>query len=90
MNETSCISGVLVHAKPGKTDRVKAQLQALPGVEIHHLTDDGRMIITVEAEAAAPVADLVARFHDLDGVINASMVYHYDDSIDVNERETSL
>ena len=42
------ICGVLVHVKPERRYEVRATLAAISGVEVHTLTDDGRMVVTVE------------------------------------------
>ncbi|HXK29251.1 MAG TPA: chaperone NapD, partial [Candidatus Binatia bacterium] len=42
------ISSLLIHAQPQRAEHVRAQLEQLPGVEVHAVTEEGRLIVTVE------------------------------------------
>lgn len=79
------ICGVLVQARPERMDLVRAGLTALPGVEVHHATDDGRLIVTVEDTEDAITGDTLHKLHTVQGVISASLVYHYHDTGEIGE-----
>ena len=89
------ISGVVVHSRPEKVTTVEQQLNALPGVEIHAIGDDGRMVVTVEEGSDRQMADTVNGLQHLEGVIAASMVYHHfeeledEDANELNRQEVS-
>lgn len=87
------ISGVIVHSRPEKVAAVQQQLNALPGVEIHAVGEDGRMVVTVEEASDRRMADTVNGLQDLEGVIAASMVYHHfedlEDDNELNQQEVS-
>lgn len=70
------ISGVLVRAYPENIESVTEQLADFEGVEVHGSNIDGRMVVTIEQENAGRLSDLVARMHDVPGVLSASMIYH--------------
>jgi nitrate reductase NapD len=70
------IAGVVIHARPEKLAGVEAKLLELPGVEIHATADDGRMVVTVEDEESR-LGDTVMAFHNVDGVLSASLIYHH-------------
>ena len=70
------IAGVVIHARPEKLAGVEAQLLELPGVEIHATAEDGRMVVTVEDEESR-LGDTVMAFHNVDGVLSASLIYHH-------------
>jgi len=72
------ISGVLVHIRPEKVNAVKSRLNALSGVEIHAMTDDGRLVVTIENDDGTMV-DTMNSFHDIEGVLSASLIYHHFD-----------
>ena len=74
------ICGVLVHAKPERLTQVGEALRALPGVEIHTMTEDGRMVVTVEDAEGTWAGSTLTRFNDIQGVLNVSLVYHHFDS----------
>ena len=69
------IAGVLLQAHPDKLDRVRAALDRLAGVELHMVTEDGRLLVTVEEEDTR--GDTVLALHRLDGVLVASIAYHH-------------
>lgn len=79
------ISGVLVHAKPEQIEQVKQLLQNIPGVEVHAVTENGRLITTVEQDSETTIADTVLNIPNYEGVISAAMVYQYGD--DENEED---
>ena len=45
------ISGVLVHTHPEQAESVREQLVEIPGVEVHAISPEGRIVVTVEALA---------------------------------------
>ena len=80
------ISGVLVRSLPENIDAVTVRLEAITGVEVHGANPDGRLVVTVEDDAAGYTADTVVRFQDVEGVISTSLVYHHcEDEQDLQE-----
>lgn len=71
------ISGVLVHVRLTKLDRVREELVSMPGVEIHGQSEDGRLVVTVEDSEARRSADTVTGFANIDGVLSAALVYQH-------------
>ena len=74
------IAGVLIHSLPDLTETVRRSLTALSGVEVHAVSADGRMVVTVEGESANALADTFRGFNDVSGVLSAAMVYHHFES----------
>ena len=74
------IAGVLVHARPDKADQVAARLDALPGVEVHQRSDDGRLVITVEDIDETTAGERLLEIQLFEGLLSASLVYHHFDS----------
>ena len=87
------ISGVVVHSKPENANAVQQQLAEMPGVEVHAVGDDGRMVVTVEDASDRQMADTVTGLQTMEGVIAASMVYHHfedlEDQDELNQQEVS-
>ena len=71
------IAGVIVDALPGHEQGVRRQLLSMPGVEVHGVADGRRLIVTVEGKDAGSLADALTGFHNMPGVISATMVYHH-------------
>lgn len=68
------VSGVLVLARSRRLRAVERALSALPGVEVHAATADGRLVVTVE-EPDHEVGRTILRIQELDGVLSAALVY---------------
>ena len=72
------LCSVVVHARPEKISQVEHNLAELPGVEVHGGSqDEGKLIVTVEDEGDATAADTMMSFNSVDGVISATLIYHY-------------
>jgi len=81
------ISSVVLRAKPEKLEAVRIQLATMPGVEICADCKDGCVVLTIEDTARGSTADAYASLRDIDGVINASLVYQYCDDAFPEEPE---
>lgn len=79
------ICGVLVHAKSHCMEQVKNNLQSMSGVEVHEVTAEGRMVVTIEGESRRYVADTLTGFCNVEGVLSACMVYQFSDEISATE-----
>ena len=77
------ICGVLVHTRPGNVEDVKSRLAALPGVEVHAATEEGRLVVTVEDTPERLAIETIDDIFQTAGVINASLVYQYTDDEDL-------
>lgn len=73
------VSSLILNTRPQQVTQVSEAAAAFPGVEVHAVTADGRIIVTVEDVSGCAVADTLVRLHNLEGVVAASLVYHYSD-----------
>lgn len=74
------ISSAVVHAKPGTTEVVRALLMTIEGVEIHAISEDGKLIVTIEADGDRATADTYGSIGQMDNVMSVAMVYHQTES----------
>lgn len=74
------ISSAIVHARPGTSGAVQSRLAGIDGVDIHAVSEEGRMIVTIESDDDRGTADTFAFISQVDGVLSASMVYHQTES----------
>jgi periplasmic nitrate reductase NapD len=81
------VCGVLIFAHPKYIKAVQQQLETEDGVEVHAVTENGRLVVTIEKEDQQQTGEVLNRFQTLDHVISASMVYQYFDQIEENEWE---
>ena len=87
MNEELIVCGLLVHAIPGKASALVDDLGAMPGTEVHHETDDGRLVVTVESGSQRQVGDTLIQIQSMSGVASASLVYHHFEQIEGQDFE---
>lgn len=74
------ISSAIIHARPQDVASVQSGLAALAGVEIHGISPEGKLIVTIETEDEGSNAATYERIGQLDGVMSAAMVYHQTES----------
>ena len=74
------ISSAIIHARPGDIAIVQAGLAMLAGVEVHAVSPEGKLIVTIETEDDGSNVATYERIGRLDGVMSAAMVYHQTES----------
>ncbi len=74
------ICGVLVHVRPERREEIRAILTGYPGVEVHTVTEDGRMVVTVEDADGVWAGARITSFNDVPGILNVALAYHHFDS----------
>jgi nitrate reductase NapD len=74
------ISSAIVHARPGHAEAVQRELASLAGVEIHAVSDAGKLIVTIESPGDGETADIFEAISRMDHVMSTSMVYHQTES----------
>lgn len=70
------ISSAIVHARPGTVDAVRARLLAVAGIEIHAVSDEGKIIVTLETDDDNSMVRTFELISTVDDVMSASMVYN--------------
>ncbi len=81
------IAGVLLQVHPDRLDEVRSALDRFPGVEVHKVTEDGRLLVTVEEED--PQGGTVLAVHRLEGVLAASVAYHHFEPEDDRDEDSN-
>lgn len=74
------ISSVIVIPHPDHIEGVRQRLQSIDGVELHAVSPEGKMIVSLEAADDRETTRLYEAISLLDGVLSASMVYHQKES----------
>ncbi len=69
------ISGFLLITVKGKTAVVIEQLQKLPGVEIHHIEQEVKVILTLEAPTVDDSYRIGEAFKEIDGIVSICLAY---------------
>lgn len=69
------IAGVLVQTRTSSIPDVKLRLGGVAGLEVHTVSPDGRMVVTIEGDGRKAVADALFQVNAVDGVLSACLVY---------------
>jgi nitrate reductase NapD len=78
------LSGVLVVVPPGALEEAIRELNALPGVDVHHTDPStGKIVVTQEAATVEDEVEGLKRIQSLPRVVLAEMVQHY---VDLEDR----
>ena len=74
------ISSAIVHAHPTNATAVKALMTALAGVEVHGISPEGKIIVTIESNDDDSSIDTYTRIGQLEGVLAIAMIYNQSES----------
>lgn len=77
---TTHIAGVLVQAHPEHITQVRNRLADVAGLEVHVVSPDGRIVVTVEGEGRKCVADALFSLNAMRDVLSASLVYEHSET----------
>jgi nitrate reductase NapD len=88
MDTSMIISGILIQARPQNATALRAQLAALPGVEVHAVSADGRLVVTVEGDDERDMTAAFARVQTLDGVHATTLIYNHIETLDDEQSDT--
>ena len=76
------ISGLLIHAQPQRVENVRARLEQLPGIEVHAVTAEGHLVVTVEGNGEQEMTQTFDRLNAIPGVHATTLVYHHSETLD--------
>lgn len=74
------ISSVIVHARPGHAEEVRARLLEIDGVEVHAVSAEGKMVVTIETPTDGETTETFETISRTDDVLSVSMVFHQSES----------
>ena len=69
------ISSVIVDPLPGRVHAVEQALQRLPGVQVHAVSPQDRIVITLECGSDREAVEAFETVRAMDGVLAAALVY---------------
>jgi len=75
------IAGIVVHAYPESVQRVAETIERIPGAEVHAVSRDGKLVVTLEAPTSREVAARIESIQKLDAVLSASLVYQHNEAL---------
>ena len=81
------IAGIVVHASPQGGKRIADVIAAMPGAEVHAVSRDGKLVVTLEASSAREIASRIERIQRLEHVMSAALVYQHNEALDAMMEE---
>jgi len=82
------IVSLVLRIHPESRVAAEAALTALPGVECHAMSADGRLIATVEDAAGAAMSDTLIAIHRIPEVLAATLAYEHNDTYLSNQPDS--
>ncbi|KAA0980328.1 chaperone NapD [Pseudomonas sp. ANT_H12B] len=76
MDEALHIASLVVLARPELFDAVKANLRLLDGLELHHESAAGKLVVVLEAVHESQILQRIEQINNFPGVLNAALIYH--------------
>ncbi len=75
-DEAIHVVSMVVMTQPAYMDEIKTSLTAIPGSEVHAISAEGKLVVTLEADNHQALISRIDHVQHLDHVISASLVYH--------------
>lgn len=69
------VASYVVRTRPEDEARIESQINSLPGLEVHAV-ENGKLIVTAEAENTHKLAELAGALELMDAVLQVAPVYH--------------
>ena len=75
------IASLVLRIRPETDRQAEAALLAYPGVECHGMSEDGRLVVTVEDAPGAAMSDTLIAIHRVPQVLAATLAYEHSDNL---------
>jgi nitrate reductase NapD len=87
MAEELHIASLVVHTTPARLARVAESIGAVPSARVHATSENGKLVVTLEAPTDAEMSAHVSQIQRIDGVLSATLVYQCADTLDAMNQE---
>ncbi len=75
------VVSMVLRIRPDSRPAAEAALTALPGVECHAMSADGKLIVTVEDAPGAAMSDTLIAIHRVPEVLAATIAYEHSETL---------
>jgi nitrate reductase NapD len=83
------IASLVLRIRPETRAGAEAALLAFPGVECHGMSDDGKLVVTVEDVEGAAMSDTLIAIHRVPQVLATTLAYENSDFHSLNYQPTT-
>lgn len=73
------VVGIVIHVAQGRTESVRAALEAMDGVDVHADGGDGRLVATAIDTDEIMAIDQLAAMNRTPGIVSTMLAYHHFD-----------
>ncbi len=87
MEQEVHIAGIVVYSLPARLDATKSSIVSIPAAEIHAVSADGKLIVTLEADSTRRILDFMDAIRALPGVVDVALVYQHAEPLTALEQE---
>lgn len=77
-----CISSLVIQTQPAMLANVRESIEAVPGAEVFAESEEGKLVVVLDASDDHKAADKITDIQSQAGVLSATLVYQYDDSFE--------
>ncbi|MHC9245232.1 chaperone NapD [Aeromonas jandaei] len=85
MSQEFHVSSLVVLTQPTLRHQLAEEIAALDGVEIHAVTDEGKLVVTLEGASQRPIMAAIDAIQAMPGVLSAALIYHQFDELDAQQ-----
>lgn len=71
------ISGLYIETVPGRAHDAANSLGQINGVEIHHIEENHKIVLTIEADTVNESYQISDKFKQINGVLLVCLVYNH-------------
>ena len=71
------IASLVLRIFPDQRELAETALTALPGVECHGMSEDGKLVVTVEEAGEVSVSDTLIAIHSIPCVLAVTLAYEH-------------
>ena len=82
------LASLVLRINPQRRALAEAALLALPGVECHAMSKDGKLVITVEDVPGTALSDTLIAIHRIPEVLAATLAFEANDAALADDRPT--
>ncbi|MFG0835008.1 chaperone NapD [Aeromonas bivalvium] len=83
------VSSLVVLTQPMLRHRLAEQIGALDGAEVHVISEEGKLVVTLEGPSQRPIMAAIDAIQAMPGVLSAGLIYHQFDNNDKQCEEMS-
>lgn len=81
------VSSLVVLAQPSRRHQLAEEIATLEGAEIHAVSEEGKLVVTLEGPSQRPIMAAIDTIQGLPGVLSAALIYHQFDEMDTEDGE---